>query len=180
MRATTGALPKWFAGPIGLAVLGVDQFTKSWVGSAFGPGQERRGVAMLGDLLEVRYVENRGAAFGMLRGEAMILSLLAISLTVGLLIYFWRLEGAPVATIAGVGLIAGGAVGNLADRLRMGFVVDFISVGAWPTFNLADSAITIGVASLAFSLLRDERPRPARSRDVGSGAITRSGRSVDG
>ncbi len=135
---------------------------------------------MLGDLLEVRYVENRGAAFGMLRGEAMILSLLAISLTVGLLIYFWRLEGAPVATIAGVGLIAGGAVGNLADRLRMGFVVDFISVGAWPTFNLADSAITIGVASLAFSLLRDERPRPARSRDVGSGAITRSGRSVDG
>lgn len=161
-------------------MLGLDQLTKSWVGSAFGPGQERRSVAVIGDVLEVRYVENRGAAFGMLRGESLILSLLAISLTVGLLIYFWRLEVAPMATITGVGLIIGGAVGNLADRLRLGFVVDFISVGAWPTFNLADSAITIGVASFAFSLLRDERPRPARSRDVGSGAITRSGRSVDG
>lgn len=181
MRAARARLPKWSAALIGLMVFGVDQWSKMLVDASFGPGQQRRGVELIGDFFEIRYVANRGAAFGVLRGEAVLLSLLAVAMTIGLGVYFWRLRPAPAASTIGVGLILGGAIGNLADRVRLGFVVDFISVGAWPTFNLADSAITVGVVALMVGVLQeDAHQSSARVQRDGPAASAGSGQSLDG
>jgi signal peptidase II len=107
--------------------------------------------------LELRYAENCGAAFGVLnRGPAWLRLALfgpaAIAATLGLLWLYWRGYGGVLFAV-GVPLIASGAVGNLVDRFRFGYVVDFIrfhirNAFVWPTFNVADITITVGVILL--------------------------------
>ena len=105
----------------------------------------------MGDWLGFHYVRNTGVAFGVKLGSStltMVVSTLAF-LIIGLL--FWRLAAKNQFAAIGAGLLAGGAIGNLIDRVRFEAVVDFVAVGPWPRFNIADSAITIGVLILAWS-----------------------------
>jgi signal peptidase II len=112
---------------------------------------------LVSDYLELRYAENCGAAFGVLnRGPAWLRLALfapaAIAATLGLLWLYWTRYGGPLFAIS-VPLIASGALGNLIDRFRLGYVVDFIrfhirDAFVWPTFNVADATITIGVVLL--------------------------------
>ncbi len=151
---------------IGIAVVVVmlDQFAKLAVVAALGPGRARHDVDLLGSLLRFEYVENRGAAFGVLRGQSALLLWFALGVLAGLVLFYRRLVTASPAVALGVGLVGGGAVGNLIDRIRFGYVVDFVAVGPWPRFNVADSAITIGVAILAAVVVRNDtdRTRPSR------------------
>jgi len=96
------------------------------------------------------YVENEGAAFGLLTNAHFLIAF-AIIMAVATIVIYYRFPywNHPVLRI-GLGLMLGGAIGNLIDRLRQGYVVDFIDFRVWPVFNIADSAITIGVISLAF------------------------------
>ena len=120
--------------------------------------------------LELRYAENCGAAFGVLdRGPAWLRLALfapaAIAATVGLLWLFVTGYGGTLFAIS-VPLIASGALGNLVDRLRFGYVVDFIRFHvqdsfAWPTFNIADATITVGVVLLFIESLRTPRTAAA-------------------
>lgn len=130
-----------------------DQGAKWLVTDRLGPGGDRSEVALLGPALTFRYVENTGAAFGLLRGQGVLLSVLALVVIGGIVLAYRHISGTSLWRVAAIGLVAGGAVGNLIDRVRLGHVVDFVSVGAWPTFNLADSAITVGVVGLSFLLL---------------------------
>lgn len=147
------------------AVVGLDQAAKGWVTRTLGPAADRHQIELIGATVRLVYVENQGAAFGLLQGLGGVLALLALVVLAGLVWYYLRTPVRGPWLAAGLGLIGGGAVGNLIDRVRLGYVVDFIAVGWWPRFNLADSAITLGVACLVLHALREEpgdQPGPTR------------------
>ena len=111
---------------------------------------------------------NTGTAFGLFPNQTAVL-IVASLLAIGFLYYFYRTQALPMLPLRlGIGLQLGGAFGNLIDRLRNGAVVDFIDVGPWPIFNLADSSIVIGIAIVVgvTLLTRDEqRPSPTAAQD---------------
>jgi len=146
--------------PAGVLVL--DQILKLIMIRWIGPGAAWHRWELAGRLVAFEYVESRGAAFGILPGQTALLTAVAIAIIVGC-VFLMRREARthPVAAMA-IGLIVGGALGNLVDRIRLGYVVDFIAVGIWPKFNLADTMISIGIVLLLWSGLR-ESPR----HDVG-------------
>jgi len=141
-----------------LIVVALDQVTKALVINSIEMG-EREEVLPILDLV---HIENQGVAFGFLggasRGVVLAVTLGALALVIGWFAFNRNLSLAWLA----VGLLAGGAVGNLADRLVRDGVVDFIDFPAWPSFNVADIAITLGAATLAFIALTASEPEDAR------------------
>lgn len=135
-------------------MVAVDQLTKWWAQRALWDGS----VEVVSGLLWLRLVENSGAAFGLLSGAGSLLALVAIVAAVLILLSIRRLEGRWEALA--MGLVLGGALGNLVDRLLRGSgladgrVVDFVDLGWWPVFNVADAAITTGAVFLALGSLR--------------------------
>ncbi|HEU4461355.1 MAG TPA: signal peptidase II [Solirubrobacterales bacterium] len=144
------ARPWALAGALSVLVLAADQVAKAVVESKLVPGEY---VEVLGPL-ELTLSHNRGVAFGLAGGAGVGLILVTLA-ALGLIVYlFARDPGRPGMWIAS-GLVTGGALGNLVDRVLAGEVTDYIAVGAWPPFNLADIAITCGVALLALIYVRD-------------------------
>jgi signal peptidase II len=97
----------------------------------------------------------------MLSGLAPVLAAASIAILVGLVVLYVRQERPPLWHTVAIGAVAGGALGNLFDRLRLGYVIDFVSLGPWPNFNVADSAITVGVLILIWGWTR-----PAATLDL--------------
>ena len=164
---------------LGLGVLLVDQLTKALIIDRIGPDAPDRVIVLIPGWLRLIYVENTGAAFGTFQGNSPILTVLAL-VVVGVIIAYFRqsLLRSTWLSVA-LGLQLGGAIGNVIDRLRLGYVVDFIDFPHWPTFNMADSAITVGVVMLAIYLLREDGAthRDGMAADDGNGAV--SGRSSE-
>jgi signal peptidase II len=134
---------------VGLTVL-ADQATKAIAVASLERGEEVN--VFLG--LDMTYVRNEGVAFGALSGGGPLLVVL-ISLALGGLVAYFVLNSEARLLWLPVGLILGGALGNLADRAREGAVVDFIDPIAWPAFNLADAAIVVGVLGLLYVAERE-------------------------
>lgn len=137
------------------ATLIADQLTKGLIVLTMAPGMS---VPQSG-LIRLTHVTNSGGAFGLLANETTFL-VVASLVGIGVLLVFYRTQQGGAALLRGsIGLQLGGAIGNLVDRVRLGYVVDFIDIGAWPVFNLADSAITIGLIGLILNLVitRDSR-----------------------
>ena len=140
-----------------LLVVVADQLSKLWIRSNLVVGQS---LFELGFFQIIRVPPNTGAAFGLFQGHSFALTIasvvaMAVILCYALFIYrrFPLLDNMP--NRIAIGLILGGTVGNLIDRIRFGGVTDFISVGNWwPAFNIADSAVTVGVIIFACFLLR--------------------------
>ena len=154
---------------ITITVAVIDQLTKFLVVSTIGPGQLASRVDVVHGWLALEYTENRGAAFGVLSGLGPILAVASLAILMGLLLIYMRQpRPSPWQTVA-IGLISGGALGNLCDRVRLGHVIDFLSIGPWPNFNIADSAITVGVLVLVWGLIRPTAAFDmARATDQGS------------
>ncbi len=140
--------------PIGVLIL--DQLTKAWVRSSMSLNET---IPILGDVVRLTYIHNEGAAFGLSIGEYsspvfLVLAAIASVLVLYLLLTAPRAERMQRIALA---LILGGALGNIVDRIRWSMVVDFIQVGVaghfWPIFNVADSAVTVGAAMLAWTYL---------------------------
>ena len=151
---------------LGLAagVVALDQWTKSLAEDKLHRGGARSvPVPGVGDFLRMTYVENRGAAFGLLQDQTTFFVLVGL-IVIGVIAASYRyLPRSGFLVHLALGLQLGGAVGNLIDRLRQGYVVDFVDFGYhsnwWPVFNVADSAICIGVGLLALTLLnQDSQP----------------------
>lgn len=142
---------------IALVVLAADQLTKMLIVGAFEIGESAR---VLGPLLSLTRRTNTGGAFGMLSGSTRELAIVSTVVMVALLCLAPRLAGHNRATLAGIGLVVGGAAGNLLDRVRLGHVVDFIDFHKWPVFNIADAAISIGAAVIIIAVLLEARARP--------------------
>ena len=124
-------------------VVAVDQGTKLWVTGALERG-ERRDLLPLVDLVNSR---NTGVAFGLLQDSGALVGIAVGVAVAALLVYFARNSHRPVLWLP-VGILLGGAAGNVIDRVREGAVIDFIKFPAWPAFNVADAAITVGVVVL--------------------------------
>jgi signal peptidase II len=135
--------------------------------------------------LRLTLVYNRGAAFGIHLGHEALTRIVFIVLTLVALVILWRIHrqarNGEVMRVLAVGLVAGGALGNLIDRLRWSRgVVDFVDVGVgaarWPTFNIADMAVTMGAIALALVLWREERSAErARLTAAAAGTLTGNG-----
>jgi signal peptidase II len=139
------------AGALSGAVLLVDQAIKALVEGELVPGEQ---VDLTGPI-GLTLAHNEGVAFGLAGGSVLPLIAFAI-LALGFVGFLLARNPAAPGMWVAVGLVAGGALGNLVDRVRAGEVTDYIEVGSWPPFNLADAAITVGVVLFALVFLRED------------------------
>jgi signal peptidase II len=150
---------------VGAIVIVLDQATKAWIVRTLGQ-LEGSSMPLLGSWLKFTLVKNNGVAFGLFQNIPYFFTITSVLISIGaILFYRYQLPNNRPWVQVSLGLIVGGALGNIVDRLRYGFVVDFVHVTWFPgIFNLADSAITVGVTMLAGYLLLfgDKEERPAR------------------
>jgi signal peptidase II len=136
-----------------VAVVILDQITKR-IAEHYLPLQPDHSISIIGELLRLTYVQNRGAAFGILQNQSILFVIVGVAVIGAILVSYRYFPKMSLLLNVALGLQLGGAIGNLSDRIRLGYVVDFVDVAIWPVFNVADSAIVIGVGVLAFHLLK--------------------------
>ena len=133
---------------LAVTVLVLDQLTKAWLTSRLSPGEM---LSILGDYVRLVFSQNSGALFGLFRDNAVLFGIVSI-VVIGLIILYHRQVGSSLYLSIALGFLLGGALGNMTDRLRLGYVVDFVDwyIGQyhWPAFNIADSAIVGGAIGL--------------------------------
>ena len=153
MAPSPAAPPKWALWGLAVFVVALDWVTKRWALTVLS---QREPIDVIGDLVRFTFTRNTGVAFGLFADLHLPLGWVSLAALVVVLWLAFRSGGADWLRSVSLGLILGGAVGNLIDRVRWGSVVDFIDVGIgelrWPVFNVADSAITIGVCLWALRL----------------------------
>ncbi len=142
------------------AILIVDQSLKSLVRLKLAVGES---IPLINNIFHITYVTNTGAAFGLFKNSAIffiIISVVAIVLIAGLILKSIKRAEFMANPRFDLGLIMiiSGAIGNLVDRLKFGYVIDFIDVRIWPVFNIADTSITIGTLLLILSYMGQKRP----------------------
>jgi signal peptidase II len=142
------------AAVVAAVVLAADQITKALVRSSISFGHSRHVIA---GVLSVVHEQNSGVAFSLLTGsEAGVIVLTLV--VVAVVLAFFALQRQRPWVWLGCGMVIGGALGNLIDRVRAGSVTDFIKLPHWPAFNLADTAITLGVLALFLAMSRGGAP----------------------
>ncbi len=140
---------------IGLLIVLNDQLSKTWIRTNLRIGQPLFDIGFF----RITHISNTGAAFGLFPGQSSALTIVAIIgiivIVLGALLGHRYLSflNSMLGKVA-LGLVLGGAVGNLIDRLRFGYVTDFIDFKVWPAFNIADSAVVVGSIIFAYSILR--------------------------
>ena len=163
-RSLGAGLWQWIGlAAVALAALGADQLTKLVVSDHLGLDEN---IHVVGPL-SIHHVQNSGIAFGLFSSAtAAVIVLTAVA--VGWMLIFFARSGARHPILPGaLGLVIGGSVSNLIDRVRLGHVTDFLDFKYWPAFNLADSFIVIGVVILFVTLLfTDREPRRRRVTDA--------------
>jgi signal peptidase II len=141
-----------FAGIAGTVVV-LDQLSKAWIVANIAPGQV---VDIIGDFVRLILSQNSGALFGLFRENAVLFGLVSIGV-IGLIVAYHARAGRSLYLSIALGFLLGGAIGNLADRLRLGYVVDFVDIGIgglrFYTFNLGDSAISLAILMLIAAAL---------------------------
>jgi signal peptidase II len=136
-----------------LALLIADQVTKALVVADLAVGQR---VNAIGDVVQIWHAQNRGAAFSLFQGGTLLFLVVSV-LSIGLVVYFHRglRDRSPWLHVV-LGMVLGGTLGNFVDRLRQGYVTDWLSVGVgdtrWPTFNIADASVVVGIGILVLYL----------------------------
>ena len=150
------------------AVVVADQLSKAWIAATLAPGAS---MSVVGDSLRLVNGQNNGALFGLFRDNAALFGIISI-VVVGLIVaYHARAGRSPYLSVA-LGLLLGGAIGNMTDRLRLGYVIDFVDAGVgslrWYTFNVADAAISGAILML---IVLAVRPSLGDPRPSGRGAV---------
>lgn len=128
----------------------LDQLSKYFVSASL---ELHESIPVISGIFHITLVHNRGAAFGLLKNQTYLFVLTALT-AIPLLIVQVRRHTRVSAYTVGLSLILAGAIGNLIDRLRFGYVLDFLDFRIWPVFNIADSAITIGACLAVWVTLR--------------------------
>lgn len=145
--------------PTSIAAVAIllDQSSKLWIVRTLGPETMTNFINLMGDSVRFAYSHNTGVAFSLFQGHPELLLVVALLIVAAAIyVYITQMPNERPHIQLIMGLIMGGAFGNIIDRIRLGYVVDFIQVGWWPIFNLADSSIFIGAALLILHFLRDE------------------------
>ncbi len=162
--STRSKLGGWAIPTIAAVVLALDQISKAWVLHTLPENAAWVPIPALSRFLTITHVTNTGAAFGLFKDRGLLFILIAVAVSVAIIAYSRFLPQGQFWVRFSLGLQLGGAIGNLIDRVRFGHVTDFITVGIddlkWPTFNVADSAIVVGVIILALIVFTEkEEPR---------------------
>lgn len=139
-----------------LIVLAIDRLTKFLVVKYLPFEVPVAPIPALSKWFSFTYIHNTGAAFGMFRQGCTLFALVAVCVVIGLIVWYDRLPVRHLLVRIAVGLIIGGAAGNLVDRVRTCYVVDFLDFHFWPVFNVADSAVVVGVVILGIYMLFSE------------------------
>lgn len=150
-----------------LLVLAADQATKAAVRQHLADNGYSS-VPVLGGLAKLSYVENRGSAFGLFQNQTVFFIVVGLLVVAGILVGQRFVPARRAVLALCLGMLLGGAGGNLIDRVRNGYVFDFIDLTWWPVFNVADSAIVVGVLVLAYHLVMS--PTDQEATDGGSSA----------
>ncbi len=164
------ARPRWglfFA--LAAAIVIADQATKAWLRSTLAPGER---VEIVGDLVRLIHSQNSGALFGLFRDQAILFGLVSIGV-IALIVWYHGSSGRNTPMTIALGLLLGGAIGNLIDRFRLGFVTDFVDLGIgdlrWYTFNVADAAVSAAIVLLiVIAVLPSRADRIEPSDEVAS------------
>ena len=141
---------------IALVVIALDQLTKRAVQQNLALGEALL-VFPPWEFVRIVHWVNTGAAFGMFQGGNAVLIGLTVAITLAILVYYQSLPEDHLFQRICLALMVGGSIGNLIDRLTLGYVVDFVAVGRFPVFNLADSCVTVSVILLLISTIIEER-----------------------
>lgn len=147
-------------------VLIADQASKYIVANSLQRYQEWAPVAALQWLFAITYTTNTGAAFGLFPDGSIFFAIIAAVVAIAILVYHRQVAAHQWLLRFSLGLQLGGALGNLVDRLTRGHVVDFIYFKFWPVFNVADSCIFVGVALMAYFLLKEGKEGPGERRET--------------
>lgn len=150
-------LRQWFV-LFGLAalVIVIDQLTKAYVVAHLALHDSWVPVSALEPIFKFTHVHNTGAAFGMFKEGGLIFLIIALIVSFIIIFYYREIPAQAWLMRLALGLQLGGALGNVVDRVRLGYVVDFFNVSLWPVFNVADSCIVVGVILLVLEMLREE------------------------
>lgn len=163
-------MSKWrdylsLAGIAGL-VIAADQWTKYLIRARLAPGEQWAPWEWLAPYARLVHSDNTGAAFGLFKDGALFFTILALVVSSAIIIYFPRVPRSERALRFALSMQLGGAVGNLIDRLlQEGRVTDFVSLGRFPVFNVADAGISIGVAVLLISTFFGGRQEPVEQEE---------------
>jgi len=151
----------WLVLAVAAVILVLDQWTKELIRQSIPDYTSIIPIPALGEYFIFEHVHNYGAAFGILQNQSNLFAVIAVVVSIAMLVYVYRLP--PEARMVRVllGLILGGALGNLIDRLNQGYVTDFVKMGIpgvyyWPNYNIADSAIVIGVIAMGLYVVLDD------------------------
>jgi len=147
----------WLLVLVAGTVILLDQVTKSIVRASLPFGGSWTPFDAFAPFLKIVHWENTGAAFGMFQGGGLIFGILAVIVTIFIVLYYPQIPEQYLIMRIALAMQMGGAIGNLIDRIQFGPVTDFIAVGAFPVFNIADASITVGVAVLLLMLWIHER-----------------------
>lgn len=147
---------------IAALTFGLDQLSKHWILDNIAPGGSWTPFPALERYFHIVHSSNTGVAFGMFQGGGSLFTVIAALAVVGIILYTFVQSNTTWVTSISFGFMLGGATGNLWDRISYGHVIDFIDVRysnslVWPTFNLADSALVVGVILLMLALWLEER-----------------------
>jgi signal peptidase II len=167
---------------LALVIVGADQATKAWLVSFLDPGER---TSVIGDYLRLIHSQNSGALFGLFKDQALLFGVVSIAV-IGLIVWFHGSSGRNTLLSIALGLLLGGAVGNMIDRFRLGYVVDWVDAGIgdlrFYTFNVADSAISVAILLLLLSAFlpgTDRRPATAATTAPSAGASRDAERDPD-
>lgn len=144
-------------------IVGLDQWTKHLVRTNLALGEEWVPLPEFAPFLRVVHWKNTGAAFGLLPQASVIFTIIAILVALAIIYYWPRIPSTQLTLRLALALQLGGALGNLVSRLVDGIVTDWIAVGNFPVFNVADSSISVGVAILVIATWIEERKKGGES-----------------
>lgn len=169
-RSLAPGRAQWLAfGAVALAAVIADQLTKNVIARTLEVGEM---VELLGPVA-IHHVQNSGIAFGLFASRTPFVIGITV-VAVAAMLWFFARSGRrhPLLPVA-LGLVLGGSIANLLDRIRLGHVTDFLDVSVWPAFNLADTFIVIGVALVFGALVLADRPRPVPAARDASTSLQR-------
>lgn len=143
-------MPRLLLAAVFVAVVIIDQWSKHYIQARMLPGMS---IPVVDNIFHITYVLNPGAAFGILENQRLLFIIIALAM-LGLIAYFYsHIPDTFRLMRLGISLLAGGALGNVIDRVQTGYVVDFFDFRIWPVFNVADIAIVTGVGCIIYTLV---------------------------
>lgn len=151
---------------VAFVVVLLDQASKRFIEANVVYNTSWMPLDWLAPIFQITHIGNTGIAFGLFSGGSMIFALVAMVVTGAIFYFAYTLPSGYMTMRIILGVILGGAIGNLIDRLRQGYVTDFLDFGPWPVFNVADMAVVFGAIALAILMFQEERQLKAAEKEA--------------